>query len=111
MKIYLAGPMRGHPKLNFPAFNTAAKKLRKLGFKVFNPAEKGKEKTVMKNPSLQENLKFRREVFCMDLTYICKHADAVVLLPGWKKSLGAKAERATALAIGIEVIPYATLVN
>ena len=36
-----------------------------------------------------------------DLAWICAHADAVVMLPGWEKSLGATAEVATAKALGL----------
>ena len=39
MRIYVAGPMTGHPELNFPAFHAAATELRALGHHVENPAE------------------------------------------------------------------------
>jgi hypothetical protein len=39
-----------------------------------------------------------------DLAWICAEADAVALLPGWKDSKGATAERATAIALGLHVI-------
>ena len=39
MRIYVAGPMTGHPQLNFPAFHTEAARLRALGYEVVNPAE------------------------------------------------------------------------
>ena|ERR1035437_5948303 len=103
MKVYLAGPMRGIPKFNFPAFHKAAAKLRKQGYTVFSPAEKGIEKKIAKAPDLQESRSFRRKVFALDLAWICKHADAVALMPGWKKSKGAKAEKAAAEAIGLVV--------
>jgi hypothetical protein len=103
MKIYLAGPMRGIPKFNKPLFNYAEKLLTKQGYTVFNPARKGIEKRLGRSPGLQENITFRRKVFGLDCAWICKHADGVALLPGWRKSAGAKAERALAKAVGLEV--------
>jgi hypothetical protein len=38
------------------------------------------------------------------LAWICKEADAVYLLKGWEKSKGALAEKATAEALGLEVM-------
>lgn len=104
MKVYLAGPMRGYPEFNFPAFDFAAKKLREEGWEVFSPAEKGEEVLAQTDPNLQHDITFRRKVFALDMAYICDHAEAVCLLPGWEKSLGAKAERALAEAIGLDVI-------
>ena len=40
MKLYLAGPMRGVPEFNFPAFFRAAAQLEREGHIVFNPAAK-----------------------------------------------------------------------
>lgn len=79
MRIYLAGPMRGLPESNFPAFNHAAGILRSIGHEVHNPADK-------------ENIKW--ETKCLenymevDLPEVCK-CEAIVLLPGWLMSRGA----------------------
>ena len=97
---YIAGPMRGYKDFNFPAFDKAAAYLREAGFEVFSPAEKETEKHSEAN---QESLAFRRLVFALDMAWICKHADLVALLPGWEKSSGARAEKALAEAIGLEV--------
>lgn len=40
----------------------------------------------------------------VDLGWICAEADAVALLPGWERSKGATAERAAAVALGLEII-------
>lgn len=103
MKIYLAGPMRGIPNFNFPAFHYAAAKLRQEGHTVFSPAEKGEETELTNNPEAQESLEFRRKVFRLDTDYICREADTVALLKGWEKSSGARAEKALADAIGLQV--------
>lgn len=100
MKIYLAGPMRGFPDFNFPAFHAAAAKLRAEGHEVFNPAEKGAEKDAAVN---QDDLAFRRLVFGLDTEWICKEAEGVAMLPRWVESRGAFAEWALANALGLDV--------
>jgi hypothetical protein len=103
MRIYLAGPMRGIPDYNFPAFSFAANRLRNSGHSVFNPAEKGEEAELEKSPGEIDYLDFRRRVFAIDAEFICKEAEVVALLPGWENSLGARAERALAEAIGLSI--------
>ena len=90
MKVYLSGPMRGHPDLNFPAFHYAAKKLRKQGFEVYSPAEND-------DPDI-------RIALAKDTSWICRQADIVAVLPGWETSRGAKMEIALAYALGINVM-------
>lgn len=114
MKIYLAGPMRGIPEFNFPAFFAAAAELRIAGHDVFNPAERDNEHhgtDISKGNANGDEEKAAkehgfnlREALGADLAFICKHADAIAMLPGWERSKGATAERATALALGLEVI-------
>lgn len=111
MKVYLAGPMRGMSEFNFPAFHAAAAKLRAEGHEVFSPAESDNIRhgtDISKgNATGDEELAAKEHGFNLrdalreDLEWICRHADAVALLPGWEKSLGANAERAVALALGI----------
>ena len=114
MKIYLAGKMRGVPNFNFPAFNSAAEYLRSLGDEVFNPAERdntkhgtdisaGNTEGSVEQAAKQHGFNLR-EALGADLAYICAHADVVVLLPGWEDSKGARAEKATAEALGLKVI-------
>lgn len=111
MKIYLAGPMRGIPQFNFPAFMEAAKFLREQGNEVFNPAERdeqtyGKETSNSATGNLDDvkacgfNL---REALGADLAWICAEADAIALLPNWDNSKGVRAELATANALGLQV--------
>ncbi len=102
MKIYLAGPMRGIPQSNFPAFDVAAERLRADGHEVFNPADHDRSLGLDGDSTVTTGI--RRELFRADTDWICREADAVALLPGWEKSLGATAERALALAVGLEVI-------
>lgn len=116
MKIYIAGPMRGIPEFNFPAFHAAADRLRSEGHTVFNPAERDIERhgvDISKdNATGCEDEAARRHGFDLrvalgeDLAWICAHADAVAVLPGWENSKGAQAEMATANALGLKVFHY-----
>lgn len=118
MKVYLAGPMRGIPEFNFPAFHSAAAKLRSEGHFVFSPAEKDNERhgtDISKgNANGDEEVAAKehgfslREALGVDLGWICAEAEAIALLPGWQNSKGATAELATARALGLEVIEIAS---
>lgn len=113
-RCYVAGPMRGIPEFNFPAFNAAAAKLRAEGWTVFNPAEKDNERhgtDISKgNMTGDESIATAqhgfnlREALAIDLDFICREADAIALLPSWERSKGANAEKATADALGLEII-------
>lgn len=100
-KIYIAGPMRGLPQYNYPAFNAAAEWLELLEWDVVNPArmseEYGTPKEINSDPDLLAALvgDELREV---------ENCDAIYLLRGWERSVGAKAELAVALREGLEII-------
>ena len=123
MRIYLAGPMRGIENFNFPAFHSAAAKLRIAGFDVFNPAEadistygpkiadsSGDEVRAAAAVGLSP-LELKRQVFKKDTTAICEWADALGLLPNWEYSLGVKAEVALAEAIGLPIFDVEYLLD
>lgn len=96
MRLYLAGPIRGIPDSNHAEFHSAAHTLRKMGHEVFNPVE-----WEDRDPEGTIDL---RACFLRDTAWICVEAEGVVLLPGWGKSKGAKAEKALAEAIGLRVL-------
>ncbi len=117
MKLYLAGPMRGYPEFNFPAFHEAAAKLRAAGYFVFSPAENDIQKygegiqNTMTGDELEAETSVGfslRKALLDDMTFICKHADGIALLPGWEQSKGATAERALSIALGLKVAEVAT---
>lgn len=115
LKIYLAGPMQGYPEFNFPAFHDAARKLRFFGHEVFSPAEKDIERhggvdiskgnaTGDVTAAVTTHAFSLRDALGDDMEWICKHATAIAMLPGWEASKGAKAEHALAHALGHEII-------
>lgn len=101
MKIYLAGPMRGIPESNYPAFRDGAANLRAAGHIVFSPVDWDVENHGA-NGCHSEAFDLRKAL-AADMEWICLEADAVALLPGWEASKGATAERATAIALGLKV--------
>lgn len=114
MRVYLAGPMRGIPYFNFPAFNQAAAQLRAAGYEVFSPAERDNEAhgtdisagnaTGDEEQAARDHGFNLKQALLDDITYICLHADTIALLPGWENSRGAKAEKAVAEALGHAVV-------
>lgn len=112
INIYLAGPMRGIPYFNFPAFDYAAEKLRAAGFGVFSPAERDRTvygEDIENNPTGDESKVTNaactiEDCMAADCEWICRHARMIALLPGWQKSSGANAELALAKALGLSVI-------
>ena len=111
MKMYLAGPMRGIPYFNFPAFDYAAARLRAQGHEVFSPADRDRAMygaIIEDNPTGDEKLCppecTIRECLLADTHFICTEAEAIALLPGWERSSGAYAELTLAKAIGATVI-------
>ncbi len=109
---YLGGPMQKIKDFNFPAFLDAAKDLRKLGYEILSPAEHeistgfdchGHDGDLKK---FSEETGFNlRKALKRDLEWICDQADMVIVLPGWERSKGARAEVATATALGLPVVP------
>lgn len=111
-RIYLAGPMTGIPFFNYPAFDAAATELRAAGHEVFNPAEHDKvmfgkdisNATGSAEQAAAEHGFDRRAALKADLSWICDHACTIALLPGWASSSGARAEKALADALGLDVM-------
>jgi hypothetical protein len=110
MKIYIAGPMRGYPDFNFPAFKDMAEWLRLKGYTVFNPAERdesvhgpdvGKSATGDLGEAVQKGFSLR-EALAADMKFIAEEADAIYMLAGWEASAGARAEWALAQALGLQ---------
>jgi len=83
--------MSNYPELNFPAFATAADRLRNLGHTVINPAE-------IEQPIKEWSACMKEDIKQLML------ADTVAVLPGWKKSRGAQIEVELAMQLGMSVV-------
>lgn len=113
---YIAGPMRGYPEWNFPAFHAAEEALRAVGYLTINPArrdeEHGLDASGITAEQTEGDVEFDlNEALAWDLDQIAKVADLVVVLPGWEESKGAAAEVATAHALRkpVKTLAEATL--
>lgn len=109
--IYVAGPMRGIPAFNFPAFHEAQRRLEEYGYpNIGNPAEwdedKGFDASQYEGTEDLAGIGFDlAAALKMDLDWIADNAFAVAVLPGWEKSKGVAAEVALAKALGLKVAP------
>lgn len=107
--VYLAGPMRGIPLYNFPAFDAARDELTSAGLHVLSPADLDRKAgfdpaTLPKDwdwSTLPADFNLQHAVD-RDLAAVAK-CDAVCMLPGWESSRGAKAEKSVAEWMGKEV--------
>lgn len=115
MKVYIAGPMSGHPAFNIPAFDAAAEDLRQRGFEVVSPAE-------VDGPVSREILLQSAEGNHADLPpgegwsfYLSRDfqiladdgIEAIVRLPGWETSRGARLEVLMGKELGLGIMDYA----
>lgn len=109
MRAYLAGPMRGVPEWNYPLFHAAAAEIRRRGHECFNPAEHdgGFDPTGLTGHENLTDLGFDlRAALEADTAWICREADAIVVLPGWERSKGACAEVALGRALGLQILRF-----
>lgn len=117
VKVYIAGPMRNIPFFNFPAFESAAETLRDLGFHVFSPAELDKiySPQDVGNPSGHLEATPIHDYIRRDAHVIINELkpplDCLVMLPGWEKSTGAKAEHGLALWCRLQVYHYRNVIE
>ena len=91
---YLAGPMSGYPDFNRPAFHEAAARLRAQGHIVVNPAE------IRGDEDWEWDDWMRAALHCL------LGCHAVVFLPGWEFSRGARLERVIAEVLGMLMFEY-----
>lgn len=98
-RYYLAGPMRGYDHHNFPAFLLAARVLTARGIGVVSPAEKDIEAGFDPSKPIEGQGFDMNEAFRWDFQAVIE-TDGIILLPGWEKSTGAKAERVVAQLCG-----------
>jgi len=120
-KIYLAGPMTGYPKFNFPLFDQVAAELRAMAspnfpIEVVSPAELDDPKS--RAAALQSEWgdpeEYARltglswaDFLSRDVKLIADGGfNAIVALPGWRNSRGARLETFVGHLCGIYTHEY-----
>lgn len=105
-KIYIAGPMTGHPDWNFPAFFEAEEQLLALGYEVINPAHNDGPtvELALESAGSPERPNHTWAYYMKrDLPHVLE-VDMLCVLPGWQKSKGASLEVAVSKAIGLPLM-------
>lgn len=118
MKAYLSGPMRGYPNFNFPLFDDVATRLRQDGVIVYNPSENDQATypDIDKWPGFAAGDTTQCPKFNLHLALRWDFArilesNAIIMLPSWRQSVGAKAERYVAESTGKNVFIWNTYEN
>lgn len=99
MRHYLAGPMSNIPQFNIPLFDYATAELRKNGMTVTSPAEldggvyrKAAMASVDGSTGDTDHLASWGDMLSRDVKMIADDHDALIMLPHWQRSSGAKLE-------------------
>lgn len=109
MKYYLAGPMTGYAKFNFPLFTEVTSGLRYLGYDITSPVETDEpdmQEIAWKSETGEHDEQFKEtwgEVLAKDVLLIADSMESVILLPQWNKSKGARLEVFVAVLCGYPI--------
>jgi hypothetical protein len=104
--VYVAGPMRGYDKFNFPAFDATRDVLLQNGRNVISPADIDRASGCDENTPPAQVMDQRVFVFrdFFALFFIANRSNgAIAMIPGWEKSTGAAAEFMLSRWLGLTV--------
>lgn len=102
--VYIAGPMTGLPKHNFPAFDVAASRLRQSGWNVISPADIDRTQGVNEYTPPEETKALLRTMLKRDFSEILDNCGAMYMLKGWEQSVFGKVEHAIAVGLGMHIM-------
>ena len=115
MKYYLAGPMSNKPFLNYPLFDSVAATLRRVGYNITSPAEMDDTSTraeALANedgiPSQHDRGETWGDFLARDVKMIADELEAIILLPEWETSRGARLEAFVSINCGYPAFEYLT---
>ena len=106
--FYVAGPMRGLPFYNFPAFDAARDLGVELGCTITSPADLDRNAGFDPTGPDGFNTGALRAVIARDvhaiLVLVPERGDGVAVLPDWEHSTGARAEVTLAKWMGLRIV-------
>ena len=97
-----SGPMTGHPKHNFPAFDAAAERLTSEGWLVVSPADISRREGIHENSPEPEAAELRR-IQEADIEGLIG-CSVIFMLPGWSNSKGARIEHMIARWLSMDIM-------
>lgn len=107
-RVYIAGPMRGYPQFNFPAFDKARDLGNSLGWDCISPADIDRSSGVHENSNPNFSPEDIRTFATRDCNTILslrsELGDAIALLPGWENSRGAVSEFFLSRWVGLAIL-------
>ena len=111
---YLAGPMTGIPKFNFPLFIEATAQLRSDGYNIISPAELDddagiQEKALACDDGQLDTAGIKEtwgDLLARDVKLIADNCGGIAFLPNWHKSRGARLEAYVGLLCGHKFATY-----
>lgn len=107
MTYYISGPMRGLPRLGFDAFHACADWLRAHGHQAHDPAAVDEALGFDPDLPLEDQRFSLHDAMRRDFLFIISpFCSGVVVLPGWERSVGARAEVVVAREVGLPVLAW-----
>jgi len=104
--VFISGPMTGMPDLNVGVFAVAHHRLKEMGAAdVYNPSTEYLDSERTDKMAHSDWMRVcLHELTAYLSVYAGRKYDALLSLPGWEQSEGARLERMVAEAIGMEII-------
>lgn len=100
-RFYVAGPMRGYDKWNFPAFDAGRNLLLAEGHEVISPADLDRARGINEETTVFEANEFQVAIRIDTIALL--NCTGIYLLTGWENSTGAKYEHHVAKTFGLEI--------
>lgn len=107
-RYYLAGPMRGYPKYNFEAFESASQWLEAKGYTIISPHRMDLALGFDPNKGIPFKNFCVKSCIRRDIDAILS-SDGIIMLHGWEQSVGARAEKAIADWMDLPTFIYPSL--